>query len=44
MTWANVLLANGRAFLNQPVSAFRVLNPVAGDIITVVAQGASPAG
>ena len=43
MTWSTVAVTNGRAFLNQVASAFRILNPVLGDVLTVIAQGASPA-
>ena len=43
LTWDTVVLdANGRAVLaDQPVRAFQVSTPVAGDVITIVAQGVS---
>jgi hypothetical protein len=44
LTWATVPIANGRASINQAVLAFRVSAPTAGDVITIVAQGASAAG
>lgn len=44
LTWSTVPIANGRAFLNQAARAFRVNSPVLADVITIVAQGASPAG
>ena len=40
LTWAAVPMTNGFANLFQVVRAFNVLNPVAGDVITIVAQGA----
>lgn len=43
MTWTNVALnAAGRASIDIAVSAFRIINPVLGDVLTVLAQGGSP--
>lgn len=44
MVWTTVAVSNNQAKLNEPVTAFRILNPVLGDTLLVVAQGASPAG
>lgn len=44
MGWAAVVLANNMAFVNGAASAFRLATPALGDIITVRAQGGSPAG
>lgn len=44
LTWATVTLTAGRASINQAARAFRVSTPTAGDVITIVAQGANAAG
>lgn len=39
MTWTAVPVTNGQATVNQAVMAFRILAPVAGDVVTIIAQG-----
>lgn len=42
--WTNITLVANIASMNQAVRAFRINAPVLGDVLTVVAQGGSPAG
>ena len=44
LRWTTVTLTTGNAQINQAVRAFRVNTPTLGDVITIVAQGASAAG
>ena len=44
LIWSSIALSDDIAQVNQAVTAFRVNGPSTGDVITIVAQGATPAG